>query len=63
MLKCPNCGSSAQLKLINHQTFIYSVKVSLYLDYKCGCGCLFSTREVLDRKPEEAEITIEKGGN
>lgn len=59
-VKCPNCGSTAQVRMINHQSFVYSTTISLYLGYKCGCGCHFSTKEVLERKPEEIEITFEK---
>ena len=46
MIKCPNCGSTAQVKEIfsNYST---SIK-ALCKSYKCGCGCLFHTRQYDD---------------
>ena len=42
MIKCPNCGSTAQVK----ETFSnYSTNIKAQCNsYKCGCGCLFSIR-------------------
>ena len=39
MIKCPNCGSTAQLKLTwqdDEAPTSYH-----YKEYKCGCGCRF----------------------
>ena len=46
MVKCPNCGSTAQVK----ETFSnYSKSLNAQCNaYKCGCGCLFQTREYKD---------------
>lgn len=46
MIKCPNCGSTAQVEEIfsNYST---SLK-ALCNSYKCECGCLFCTREYGD---------------
>lgn len=43
MMQCPNCGSTAQVEEIssNYSTILKTQSNS----YKCGCGCLFSTRE------------------
>ena len=44
MIKCPNCGSTAQSKVICGDSLndIHSAslnRVNMYL--KCGCGCIF----------------------
>ena len=46
MIKCPNCGSTAQVREIfsNYST---SIKAQCN-SYKCGCGCLFHTRTYQD---------------
>lgn len=43
MIKCPNCGSTAQVK----ETFSnYSTSLKAQCNsYECGCGCLFQTRK------------------
>ena len=40
-MKCPNCGSTAQVRIDNHETYVWKDIVSVYLIYKCGCGCQF----------------------
>lgn len=46
MVRCPNCGSTAQVKKVfsNHSTAIGAQ----CNHYKCGCGCTFSTRQYPD---------------
>ena len=46
MIKCPNCGSIAQVR----ETFSnYSTSIEAQCNsYKCGCGCLFLTRTYQD---------------
>lgn len=46
MIKCPNCGSTAQVK----ETFSHwSAIVNAYCRaYQCECGCLFNTRAYPD---------------
>ena len=44
MIKCPNCGSSAQVKLmfaddLNEEHYAEANYVHQY--YTCGCGCGF----------------------
>ena len=43
MVKCPNCGSTAQVK----ETFSnYSTSLNAQCNsYKCGCGCFFQTQK------------------
>ena len=38
MIKCPNCGSTSQPKLIRYDNNDF---LHIYKDYKCGCGCRF----------------------
>ena len=39
-IKCPKCGSTAQVKLVYSDTNSYwSARMD---DYVCGCGCHFS---------------------
>lgn len=56
MIKCPNCGSTAQVKLINHETYIWQKEIAVYLDYKCGCGQRFVTSIITDRENEKIRI-------
>lgn len=56
MIKCPNCGSSAQVELVWVDGEMYSN--THYKQYKCGCGCDFViTFEITDIKiiPKEEE--------
>lgn len=39
MVKCPNCGSTAQVKLI--QEYWSKISHSTCKHYACGCGCVF----------------------
>ena len=58
MVKCPYCGSTAQVKL-NDKAILSDNKEYLSLGAECGCGCQF----ILDYKVgvyEECDIiTIE----
>ena len=46
MIKCPNCGSTAQVRetFSNWSTILNASCHS----YECGCGCLFNTRKYPD---------------
>ena len=44
MIKCPNCGSSAQSKVIGVEFEDDPFGVTRYKDYKCGCGHIFTTQ-------------------
>lgn len=37
MIKCPNCGSTAQIKLIGTDYPTYSHCIETW---RCGCGCV-----------------------
>ena len=62
MMKCPNCGSTAQVRLDDHDTFVWKKTVSVYLIYKCGCGCRFANRLEANRSEEKFYGKIEKEG-
>lgn len=38
-IKCPNCGSTAQVELVKEDYSIYEAKK--VREYNCGCGCTF----------------------
>lgn len=48
MIKCPNCGSSAQVK----ETFsnFSSILQATCKSYRCGCGCYIQTQTYHDGK-------------
>ena len=52
MIKCPNCGSTAQVELLWHDN--YNRTDYHEYDYRCGCGCEFEVRfEVVSTKIKE----------
>lgn len=61
MIKCPNCGSTAQVKVLCgddlNKIWIGSCK-TVYQQLYCGCGCRFM--RVFEFKEE---IIIKEGGN
>lgn len=61
-MKCPNCGSTAQVRIDDHETYVWRDALSVYLTYKCGCGCKFVTRVEADRSNEKFFEIIEKKG-
>lgn len=48
MIKCPNCGSTAQVK----ETFsnFSSILQADCKSYRCGCGCYIQTQTYPDGK-------------
>lgn len=54
MIKCPNCGSTAQVKP-NGQIQISSNHLYITESYVCGCGCHFT---VLQSREENKQIII-----
>lgn len=61
-MKCPNCGSTAQVCIDDYETYVWRDVVSVYLNYKCGCGCLFTSRLEINRNEEKFLGEIEKKG-
>lgn len=43
MVKCPNCGSSAQVKLFDDEFENDPCGAIRYKTYLCGCGRMFIT--------------------
>ena len=54
MIKCPICGSTAQVKLTNYFNWECRGSCGITEYYKCGCGCTFN------RKYQLYDIEIEK---
>ena len=55
MIKCPNCGSSAQVKQVWSNNYNEYTR-NLVNEYTCGCGCQFTMLFVL------TNLVIEKEG-
>ena len=55
MIKCPNCGGTAQMKLLwtDYHTFAHAKEV-----WECGCGC----RVERIMKEQNRIITFPNGG-
>ena len=53
MIKCPNCGSTAQVKLIYVEFEEDPCGAIRYKTYKCGCGRLFTTRTYYEASSNE----------
>ena len=56
MIKCPNCGSTAQPKLENLYFHDGNRQVERTKVYSCGCGCLFKVIETFSKKPGYTRI-------
>ena len=58
-IKCPNCGSTAQVELVWQDTDNYGTAHAY--EYECGCGCTFEVTfkvtevKVLEMKKKEEE--------
>lgn len=42
MTRCPNCGSSAQLRVTETEYIENGWEIEAVRTYKCGCGCGFT---------------------
>lgn len=56
MIKCPHCGSTAQIKP-NGKIQISSNHLYTIEPYTCGCGCHFT---VLQSREESKQIIIKE---
>lgn len=56
MIKCPNCGSTAQPKLVA-SPHLYSDIDAIKIQRKCGCGCVYNVWYTL------AEVRIVNKGD
>lgn len=55
MIKCPKCGSTAQVKVVWGDP-IEEKSTYLYKEYKCGCGCHF----IVTFAPKDLDIIKEE---
>lgn len=39
MIKCPKCGSTAQIEMVWQDTEVYTTE--FFREFECGCGCVF----------------------
>lgn len=53
MIKCPNCGLTTLIQIIDHDTYIWNNTISIYITYRCGCGRGFVTRTEIDKANEK----------
>lgn len=53
MVKCPNCGSTAQVKVIDVEFEEDPCGAIRYKTYKCGCGRIFLTRTYYNESSNE----------
>ena len=54
MIKCPNCGSTAQIRKYDWDIhFVNNDKIFIYRDYVCGCGEYFRTGKLYKADSEE----------
>lgn len=53
MIKCPNCGSTAQLKVIDMGIVEDPCGTIRFKTYECGCGYAFTTRTYYKQSSNE----------
>lgn len=56
MVKCPNCGSTAQVKFEDLYFHNGNRQVERISVYSCGCGCTFKITEAFRKKPGYTKI-------
>lgn len=61
MIKCPHCGSTAQVRFLDSEFMEESsIEVLCISNYKCGCGTHFKTGKVYTSEDEEVVIEEER---
>ena len=61
MPKCPHCGSTAQVRLLDSDFSLESDTELVYIrDYKCGCGTYFQTAVTYITYDDEEVIREER---
>ena len=56
MIKCPNCGSTAQVRTIKALPSFFSIPQRTAIKKtrcKCGCGCKFTHSLIVNYKTEQ----------
>lgn len=60
MVKCPNCGSEAQVKYVKGRFEEDGDSICAIREYRCGCGKRFYTTEYYYSDcPEEVDEEVE----
>ena len=62
MIKCPNCGSIAQVKTIKALPMFFSIPQRTATEKtrcKCGCGCRFTFVRTVSYRLEQVQDTYE----
>ena len=59
MIKCPRCGSTAQVQEIETNYIEDGWEITVYRDYECRCGCRFYGTSVFHCQ-DQYEIIEEK---
>ena len=52
-VKCPNCGSTAQISVVDTEFEEQGNHIVKYTTYYCGCKHLFLTSAVYEQQGEE----------
>ena len=51
-MNCPKCNKA--MRIIDHDTYIWSHTVTIYITHKCNqCGKLYTSQIVTDREGEK----------
>ena len=53
MIRCPNCGSTAQLKVVDMGIVEDLCGAIRFKTYECGCGYVFTTRTYYKQSSDE----------
>lgn len=61
MIKCPNCGSTAQVKYKKSKLEEDGETICAIRYYTCGCGNIFRTTQYYYSHDDEEEIVDEYG--
>lgn len=62
MIKCPNCGSTAQMRVKKTLPTKFSVpnrEATQKTYYSCGCGCRFTFVRIVNYREEICKDTYE----
>lgn len=49
MIKCPNCGNTTQMEIIDMMCIDDDTSIRLIRTYQCGCGMLIDTATPYDK--------------
>ena len=61
MKNCPNCGSSAQIRMVDTECVCYphSEEIVVFKNYVCGCGEHFRTAQIHIPSTVDTEDVVE----